>query len=168
MNDSELVKKYVKFVYWLTEQKVTNKSDIDDICQEVFLKYVDKKPTFENDKAAKGWFTKVTINVIRNYYTTAEMRYRADVEEDEYESMPSDKDFAKEVEGNLLHKEQLDKIRPECRTVLTLRYDYGFSIREIAKYAGEKPDRVKTLLTRGKREYKHLMDEIGKGDNSNE
>lgn len=133
MNDSELVKKYVKFVYWLAEQKVPNKSDIDDICQTVFLRYVEKNPTFENEQAARGWFSKVTTNVIKNYYHTAEMRYRAELEEEEYESIPSDRDFAREVEGNLLHKEQLAKINPECAKVLTLRFDYGWSIKNLSQ-----------------------------------
>jgi RNA polymerase sigma-70 factor, ECF subfamily len=38
------------------------------IVQEVFLRYVKKKPVFESDEHEKAWFIRVTINCSKNLW----------------------------------------------------------------------------------------------------
>ncbi|MDD4238472.1 MAG: sigma factor [Desulfotomaculaceae bacterium] len=45
-----VVKKYADMVYRLAFAQVRSKSDTDDIFQEVFLRYVQSKPIFENEE----------------------------------------------------------------------------------------------------------------------
>ena len=63
MNDSEIVKKYIRLVYYMISERAINPSDIDDLVQEVFVRYVTNNPTFPNDKAARKWFNVVADRV---------------------------------------------------------------------------------------------------------
>lgn len=157
MNDSQIVKKYIKLVYYLAHEQAQNPSDVDDIVQEVFLRYVDKQPAFPNDQAAKKWFSLVTKRIIINMYSTAACRKAADITPEEYENQPSDRDFIRETEDRALMHEQLEKISPQSRTILLLRFDCGYSIQEIADYIGENVAKTKVMLMRSKREYRKLV-----------
>lgn len=157
MNDSEAVNRYVKIVYLLAQGKVQRKSDVEDIAQEVLLKYVDKQPKFENDRAATKWFSVVMNHTIINHYKKADMRYIADTDEEFYESQPSDQDFLAEVEDIVAHEEQMSQLTPPYGLILMLRFDNGYSIKDIAEHMGESVDRTKTLLMQAKREYRSLV-----------
>lgn len=163
MSDSEVIQKFSKLVYYIANLKAKQQSDVDDICQEVFLRYVDKGPTFSTDQQARLWFSKVTENVIRNFYGRAEYTWRADVEEEEYESIPSGGDEMSVVEKNVDFEARLGNIPPNCKTAIILRYGYGFTIKETAELMGKTTEQVKALLTRGKREYRNF---VLKGDDT--
>ena len=53
MSDTEIVKKYIKLVYYMVSERALNPSDVDDLVQEVFVRYVTAKPDFPNDKASR-------------------------------------------------------------------------------------------------------------------
>ena len=93
---------------------------MDDIVQEVFLRYVDSSPKFPNEKAARKWFSVVTGRVAINFCTTAQRRYEVDITEEEYEEQPSDRDLIAEVEDRLLTAGQMERLQPISRQVLFL------------------------------------------------
>ena len=62
LNDEAIIKKYSKIVYKIAYSIVQNKSDADDIFQNVFLKYIRKHPRFNDETHEKAWFIRVTIN----------------------------------------------------------------------------------------------------------
>ena len=47
-DDIKTINKYSDMVYKLAFSMVKNKFDAEDIHQEVFVKYIDKHPVFEN------------------------------------------------------------------------------------------------------------------------
>ena len=49
-----IVDTYSDMVYKLAYAQVRNKNDADDIYQEVFLRYVRKKPAFESTENEKA------------------------------------------------------------------------------------------------------------------
>lgn len=160
MNDSEIINEFINLVYYIARSRAKQPSDADDICQEVFLRYVSKKPKFEDEDGARGWFITVTFNVIKNFYKSAYTVYKVEMEQEEYENRPSDRDFAAELENDAVFESRLDKlekISPECKTVMLLKYGWGYTIAEISRMTGTKPDRVKALLMRGKREYRGIV-----------
>lgn len=58
----EIIEKYADTVYKLAFSKTGSKYDSDEIFQEVFLRYIKKKPVFNDDEHGKAWFIRVTIN----------------------------------------------------------------------------------------------------------
>ena len=65
-----IVDTYSDMVYKLAYAQVRNKNDADDIYQEVFLRYVRKKPAFESTENEKAWFIRVTVNCCKNFWNT--------------------------------------------------------------------------------------------------
>lgn len=59
-----------RLAYSLVKQKF----DADDIHQEVFIRYLRKKPIFQNQENEKAWFLRVTINCCKNHWKSAWMR----------------------------------------------------------------------------------------------
>ncbi|WP_406243016.1 RNA polymerase sigma factor [Tissierella carlieri] len=61
-----IVNTYSNMVYRLAFSQTRNKSDADDIFQEVFLRYIKNKPNFETEEHRKAWLIRVTINCAKN------------------------------------------------------------------------------------------------------
>lgn len=166
MTDNEIIQKYSKLVYCLALSRTSQTSDAEDVYQEVFLKYVQKKPKFKDESHAEAWFASVTLNITKNMYKAAERRYTVDIEDDALENMISDEDFLGDLETKLVFEEIISKMNPKYRTVMLLRFDCGYKIKEIAQMLGESETNIKALLMRGKRQYRGLVLHE-KGDNDN-
>lgn len=173
MTNEEVIEKFSDLVHFLALSRTNQPSDADDVYQEVFFRYIRKKPTFQDEEHAKAWFIKVTMNITksmnkaaaRQQMMTAYAGYaNADDGESETaaEHEPSDEDFAEAVERQADFEGRLSELNPRYRVVLLLRFDCGYSIREIAKLMGESEDVTKALLTRAKRQYRNL---VMKGEN---
>ena len=157
MNDSEIVKKYIRLVYYMISERAINPSDIDDLVQEVFVRYVTNNPTFPNDKAARKWFNVVADRVCLNHYATKHFKYTVDMSEEEYESMPQESDPIAEVEFETLEEEQMALLTPMSKHIIFLFIDCGYSVAQIAKDIGEKRDKTRRLLQCAVREYQKII-----------
>jgi len=56
------IEQYKDIVYYLAATLLSNKYDVDEVFQKVLLRYIRKKPDFENEEQKKGWFIRATIN----------------------------------------------------------------------------------------------------------
>ena len=56
-------------VYRLARAGTKNPHDADDVFQEVFLRYLRKKPQFESEEHEKNWFIRVTVNCTHSAMT---------------------------------------------------------------------------------------------------
>lgn len=61
-----IIEKYADMVYRIALTRCGNLENAEDIFQEVFLKFSEKMPKFENDEHEKAWFIRVTINLTKN------------------------------------------------------------------------------------------------------
>ena len=64
---NQLVNKYANVMLRCAYTYCGNLTDAEDIIQEVFLKYLNKLPNFNNDEHEKAWFLRVTINTSKDY-----------------------------------------------------------------------------------------------------
>lgn len=63
----EIVEKYSNMIIQIAYQNVFNKSDAEDITQEVFIKLMKKIGTFVSEEHMKAWIIRVTINLSKDY-----------------------------------------------------------------------------------------------------
>ncbi len=66
-----VIKEYSNMVYRLAFSQTRNKSDADDIYQEVFFRYIKKNPKFETEIHRKAWFIRVTINCCKKMWLSS-------------------------------------------------------------------------------------------------
>lgn len=77
----EVIRRNSETVYRLAYSLVRSRSDANDIYQEVFLRYVRKKPVFDGQEHEKAWFLRVTVNCCKNYWKSPWMQRRSGLEE---------------------------------------------------------------------------------------
>lgn len=131
-------------VYRLAYAQMKNTSDADDVYQEVFYRYIRKKPFFENQEHKKAWFIRVTVNCcktsLKSFWKTKVCELDETFEDTEVEK--EDLSFA------------LKKLPKKYSAVLYLFYLEDMSIKEIASALNLKEGNVGVLLSRARQKLK--------------
>ena len=87
----EVIEKYKDMVYRIAFSYCRNRSDADDVFQEVFLRYFRKSPVFENAEHEKAWLIRVTVNCSKSVLMSPWRKHEVELDdsihyEDKYES----------------------------------------------------------------------------------
>lgn len=153
-DDLEMINKYSDKVYRMAYSLLKNKYDADDIHQEVFIKYISKKPKFESVEHENAWFLRVTINLCKNFWKTAWVRKTVSLEEGLMkEAEPGGKEETEEEQII----ETVKMLPQKYRIVIHLYYYEDLSIDEISKVLRMKPSTVRTHLTRARAGLRKLL-----------
>lgn len=150
-DDLEIIEKYSNMVYRMAFSLVKCREDAEDIHQEVFMRYLKKKPAFENGVHEKAWFLRVTMNLCKNFWNSTWIQRVIGLAEGDASEQKED-----------VHDELIDtvkKLPQKYRAVIHLFYYEDLSIEEISEVLGEKPSTVRTQLTRARRKLKELLEE---------
>lgn len=148
-NIENVIKVYSNMVYRLAFSRTRNKSDADDIFQEVFMRYIRKKQEFETEEHRKAWLIRVTINCSKKLWESSWIK----------KTVPLDETIVFEMkEETNLHYE-LQKLPIKYRTVIHLFYYEDLSIKEISIALNKKPSTIRTQLTRARYRLKEFLKE---------
>jgi RNA polymerase sigma factor, sigma-70 family len=148
-NEEDVIRAYSDMVYRLAFSYTRNKSDADDIFQEVFLRYIRNTPEFNDEEHRKAWLIRVTINCCKKMWVSA---WRNKI-------VPLENDIIFESnEENSLHYE-LMKLPLKYRTIIHLFYYENYSAEEIGSILHQKPSAVRMTLTRARRKLKEILNE---------
>ena len=136
----DVISRYQTMVYRLAYANLRS-SYADDVFQEVFLRYIKKAPSFENEEHRKAWLIRVTVNCCRKVTGSAWLRRTVPLE---------DHDLPYEMPEEWALEESLRKLPQNYRTVLHLFYYEDLPVNEIAQLLKRKPSTVRTQLTRAR------------------
>ena len=130
------------------------RSSIEDVVQEVFVRWLDTLPEFSSVEHEKAWFIKVACNLCADVYRDASRRASVPLEECEYltggvaaESTVAEREILREILA----------LPESCRDVVYLYYAEGYNTAEIAKLLGRKPNTVRRELARGREKLKEKL-----------
>lgn len=135
-----VMNRYGQMVYRLAYSRLRRISDAEDIYQEVFLRYFQKRPQFESEDHRRAWLLRVTINRTKSHVSSAWFRHTVPLAE--CIAFP-------EPEERLLD-EALACLPPKDRTLLHLFYYESLSARQIGQLLHRKESTVRTQLTRAR------------------
>lgn len=142
-NDYEkLIDKYSAAVFRCAYSFVNNRYDAEDIMQEVFLKYLVKKPAFHDENHEKAWFLRVTINLSKNYLRSIWYK-KVELREDMISAIYTD------ASNNHLW-DSISKLPKKYRIPIVLHYMEGYSIKEISQMMMKKSATIGTWISRGR------------------
>lgn len=136
----DIIEKYSDMVYRIALTRCGTIENAEDVFQEVFIKFSEKEPTFENEEHEKAWFIRVTINLTKNMNTSAWNRKVITLDES----------------INFETKEENDVFSVVCglpqnyRTVIYLLYYEGYKVKEIAHLMKKREGTIKTWLFRAR------------------
>lgn len=143
----EVMVEYGNMVYRLAYAQTHSRSDADDLYQDVFLRYFQKRPVFETEEHRRAWLLRVTINQAKSLFRSAWFRRTVPLEErisyDEPEQHRLD--------------EALQCLNQRDRALIHLYYYEGCSTREIAQMLDRKESTVRAQLTRARQKLAQIM-----------
>lgn len=152
-----VVDRYAGLVYRLAFARTRSRDAADEVFQEVFLRYVSKRPVFESTEHEKAWFCRVTINCANSYWRNPFRR--------KTEPLDAAAELAAPEPEEARLDEYLDRLPPEQRVAVHLYYYEGYSIPEIAALVGKSESAVRMRLMRARRLLReYLEDEEGGTD----
>ena len=163
------VRKHQNMVFTTAVRIVGNKTDAEDIAQEVFLRAFKHYDSISQSETAGGWLKVVTRNLCINHLTRYRNRWKMftdqftrrgkgeDVEyfflpEDEAGALDPDKIDRKEIIGQALHA-----LPEKQRVPLVLYHFENMSYLEIARHLRLSLSKVKTDIFRGRRALKKIL-----------
>ncbi len=148
-----IIKTYSDMVYRLAFARTGTKEDAEEVCQEVFLRLLKKRPVFESEEHCKAWLLRVTVNCSNTLLTSLWKKRTVALEED----LPF-----QEEESLELYRE-LSGLPQKYRDVIHLFYYEELPVAEMAKILRRKESTVRTQLTRARAMLKEILEEKGYG-----
>ena len=148
-----LARTYADPILRLSYTYLKNTHDAQDICQTVFLKLWEKAPAFVSPDHERAWIIRTTANTCKDLLKSPWRQRSQALDEGLQVPAPEASD------GSVL--EAVNQLPPLYRAVIYLHYYEGYSAQEIARMLGKTPSAVASLLHRGRRRLKTLLESEG-------
>ena len=129
-----------------------NVQDAQDAVQETFIRYIRKRPLFDNSEHEKAWLLKVAANRCKDM-----IRFRISHQTVNIEEISI---MAKEKENTGII-DALMSLPEKLRSVLLLYYVEGYKTEEIAEMINRSPSAVKMRLMKGRALLKEAYEREG-------
>ena len=147
----KIIRQYADMIFRIAFQNLKNKSDAEDILQDVCFALLIKDAPLYDEAHIKPWLIRVTLNKCANFHKSA-WRTKTDPLDEHLELC------APENESIL---DELMRLPKNYRNTLYLFYYEGYSIEEIAKLLDKKPATVGSWLSRARKKLKNIMTDGG-------
>ena len=141
--------KYGDTVYRIALTHTLNKSEAEDIFQEVFLSLVTNYKTIENEEHLKHWLIRSAVN--RCISCNRRLKFYGKTAEE----ISEDNDDTAAVELKIM----LSELPEKYRSVIYLCCFEKYTAREAAEILGKREGTVKSLLSRGRKRLKKDLEE---------
>ena len=146
-----IIDRYQDMVYGLALTRTGNRTDADDVFQEVFLAYHQSGKTFRDEEHRKAWLLRTTINQSRRV-TSSSWRQKT-VPLSKREDVPVQ--FQEPEENEVWTA--LQSLAEDYRLPIYLFYFQELSTQEIAKVLAIRPGAVRMRLTRGREQLREAL-----------
>ena len=154
MEIEEIVEEYSNMIMQIAYQNTFNKTDAEDIMQEVFIKVIKNINKIETKEHLKAWIIRVTINLSKDYNKSFWNKNTTEMDENIAYFDEETKEVFKEIK----------KLKPEYRNIVYLYYYQGYKINEISEILKMNQNTVSSNLTRARKELKNILEQGGEGN----
>ena len=147
-NIERVIEQYSDMVYRIALTRTGTKENAEDIYQEVFMKYSQKKPKFDSSSHEKAWLIRVTINLTKNFNNSSWNKKVVNLDENMIFETPEETGVF----------EVVCSLPQNYKTVIYLMYYEGYKINEIAKIMKKKEGTIKTWAYRARQLLKNNLE----------
>lgn len=150
---SLIYKDYYVPIYRYVHLRVRNRETAEDLTQDIFLKIYKAIDSITSTGSPLSYFYTVARNTLidfwrkKNIDTVGDDDYLSEVPD----PTPDPMDQAGTKEQSLLLYDCIDKLTPDQREVITLKFINDLSTEEIANLTGKKETAIRQLQVRGLR-----------------
>ena len=135
---SDLLDKYSDMVLRIAYTYLKNRADAEDIVQDVFLRIIDKKPSFNDESHEKSWLIRATINMCKNKVNMFWNKNKCSID-DVQEFAVSDK-----YNTDTSVFQAVMALGEKYRVVVYMYYYEGYSTPEIADVIGKNETTIRS------------------------
>jgi len=139
------IDQYADMVRRICFLHLRNRSDIEDVFQEVFLQYYLNINKFQNEQHEKAWLCRVTFNKCKDLNKSFWIKRVVSLDDME---VP----FESEEQSDMIMV--MLQLPAKYKDVIYLHYYEGWSIPEIAKIINQNTNTVYSRLRRAKEKLK--------------
>jgi RNA polymerase sigma-70 factor (ECF subfamily) len=122
-----------------------NSTDVDDVFQEVFLTFLQKKPLFESDAHEKAWIIRVSINKCKDILKSF---WRKKIDSAENMELAYKVNFEDKAENHIL--QVVLSLPDKYKDVIYLYYYEEYSVPEMAKLLKKNENTIYSHLHRAR------------------
>lgn len=157
---AELIRRHKGRVFGTCSRFARDAHQLDDLCQEVFLRAWRKLKSFRADAPFEHWLARLTITSCYDFLRR-ERRHRDQLSLDEFTAeirdTGADADGASRAACELIAW-AMQRLSPEERLVLTLLELEEHSVRDIAQHTGWSESNVKVRAFRARARLKEILE----------
>jgi len=159
-----LVANYQRLVFHIVRRVMNQNEDVEDICQEVFMKVFGQLKHFRGDSKLSTWIATVAYNTSLTHLEKKKRRNKNIVccetlPDQQLSSATGGKGYEATDLKTYLHK-TIETLPVHYRTVLTLFYLEEFSYREIEDITGMPEGTIKSYLSRARMMLKLKLEKV--------
>lgn len=130
----------------------------EDLLQETFLKAYFSLPQQHGN--VRAWLYLVARNLYFDHCKKSN-RLCSETDATPMDSRPTPEDSVIEKEKFRILHQAMQHLEPRAREILTMQYFGGMSCKEIGAVLKIRPDHVRVLSSRARKELKAVMEEAG-------
>jgi len=157
-----LVNRYQKLVVHITGRLIQRQEELEDVCQEVFIKVYQNLGKYRNACKLSTWIATIAYNTGINYLR--KFRKFEEVNPEDSVALRNLTDFRAEnyevTDLKRYIREQIELLPVQYRTVVTLFHLEEFSYQEIEQITGMPEGTVKSYLFRAKALLREKLKQI--------
>jgi RNA polymerase sigma-70 factor (ECF subfamily) len=147
------VEKYADTVRRVCFMHLKNYHDVEDVFQDVFLKYILHDGGFESDDHERAWLIRVAINACKDLLKSFFRRNVVSVES--IEDAPAESFDIREEGRDVL--DAVLKLPEKYKDVVYLFYYEGYTAVEIARIMGRGENTIYTWLSRARAKLRETL-----------
>jgi len=156
---AQLVGRYKRKVFGLVSRIARNRDELDDICQEIFIKVYDNLGKFRGEAPFEHWLTKISVRTCHDALRSRRHE-RLQVTDSR---LPELHDHGTEARSNASEARQLlswamGQLKPDEHLVITLLELEEKSVRETAGLTGWSEANVKVRAFRARQALKRILE----------
>ena len=167
----EIVRRYGPRVFRIAGRFFRQRSAVEEISQEVFLRAYTQLGTYEGRGSFEGWISRIATNTCLNEIRKAKRHpefYAADLTDDEENwletrlagSSLSDDYFERGIIAADLADKVLGSIAPEDRVILIMLDGEDLPVKEVCEITGWSQSKVKIRAMRARRKLRKTVERM--------
>lgn len=169
---AEIVRRFSPRVFSFASRFFRQRSVVEEVAQEVFLKAFTKLDTYEGRGPMEGWLTRITVNTCLSMLRSTGRRPEltiSDMTEDESGWLDNHLSEAaterhRSVERAFVAADLADRLletmTPDDRLVLTMVDAEDASVKEVAELTGWSQSKVKVQAFRARRKMRAALEKL--------
>ncbi|WP_420318609.1 RNA polymerase sigma factor [Ekhidna sp.] len=152
-----LISKYERLVIHMVTRVVSNDMDREELCQDVFIKVIDKLNSFHFDSKLSTWIATIAYRMAVNFAKKKKLE-QVGLEEVAFK-VGEINDVTEEQDMKKFILRLVEQLPHSYKTVLSLFYLDGFSYPEIVEVTGMPEGTVKNYIHRARQKLKVIVED---------